>query len=70
MKKYIGNLQKFAEKIWYPPFLSVLSLIDVFVLFIPVDGLMISSVLLTPKRWKILGLLVGLGSILGALLLG
>lgn len=62
-------LQKFADRIWYAPFIGLLAAVDNFVVIIPTDGILISSSMLTPRRWFILGLNVAIGSTLGAIIL-
>lgn len=62
-------MQKFADRIWYPPFVGLLAALDNFVVVIPTDGILISSSMLKPKRWFILGVNIAAGSTLGAILL-
>lgn len=62
-------LQQFVNRIWYPPLLGLLAAFDNFVVVVPTDGLLVSSCMLTPRRWFSLGLLTSLGSTLGAALL-
>ena len=69
IKKSIQILQKFADRIWYPPFIGMLAALDNFVMIIPNDGILISSSMLTPRRWLTLGLSVAIGSTLGAIIL-
>ncbi len=68
-RKYVKVLQKFADRIWYPPFIGLLAAIDNVVLFIPSDGILVSSSMLTPKRWFALALNVTIGSTIGAIAL-
>jgi membrane protein YqaA with SNARE-associated domain len=65
----IEHLQKFVDRVWYPPLLAVLAGLDNFVLIVPTDGLLISSSMLTPRRWWINSLCISLGSCAGALIL-
>ncbi len=66
---FLKQLQTYVDRFWYPPLTGLLAALDNFLIFIPTDGILISSVLLTPKRWPILALSVTIGSTLGALLL-
>ncbi len=66
IKHSILMLQKFADRIWYPPFIGVLAALDNLVLIIPNDGILISSSMLTPRRWFLLALCVAIGSTIGA----
>lgn len=66
---YIRGLQRFAGRWWYPPLIGLFAIIDNFVFIIPSDGILISSVLLTPKRWLLLALTTTIGSAIGALIL-
>lgn len=71
--KWISNtvslLQRFANRSWYPSVVGGLAALDNIILVIPNDGILISSSLLTPKRWWQLTLWTAIGSTLGALLL-
>ncbi|MBC7420634.1 MAG: hypothetical protein H7328_07895 [Bdellovibrio sp.] len=69
LRKYIKILQKYADRIWYPPLIGMLAAIDNFVIIIPNDGILISSSMLTPRRWFTLALCVAIGSTLGSILL-
>ncbi|MGE0634700.1 MAG: VTT domain-containing protein, partial [Pseudobdellovibrionaceae bacterium] len=62
-------LQKYTNRWWYAPLIALLALIDHFVIIIPTDGLLVSSVMLNPKRWIANSLIVTLGSSIGALML-
>lgn len=67
VQRSILSLQRFANRIWYPPFIGALAALDNFIIVIPNDGILISSSMLTPKRWIFLALCVAIGSALGAL---
>lgn len=69
IRKYIKVLQKYADRIWYPPLIGMLAALDNFLIIIPNDGILISSSMLTPRRWFALALNVAIGSTLGALIL-
>jgi len=69
IKTYVRFLQQYVDRIWYPPLIGLLSAIDNFVIVIPTDGILISSSMLTPKRWLSLALWVTFGSTIGAVLL-
>ena len=69
IRKYIKILQKYADRIWYPPFIGILAALDNFVVVIPNDGILISSSMLTPRRWFALAASVAIGSTLGAIIL-
>lgn len=62
-------LQKHVERLWYPPFVGLLAALDNVVIIIPNDGILISSSMLTPRRWVFLALSVAIGSTIGALAL-
>lgn len=70
ISEYVSVVQRFVDRIWYPPFIGLLAALDNLILIIPNDGLLISSSMLVPKRWFALALSVAIGSALGALLLG
>ncbi|MBK9039849.1 MAG: hypothetical protein IPL83_11925 [Bdellovibrionales bacterium] len=69
IRKKIRHLQLFADRIWYPPILGFLAALDNLILVIPNDGLLISSSMLTPRKWLVLAINVTIGSTLGALAL-
>ena len=69
IKKSVTALQKFADRFWYPPFIGFLAALDNVVMVIPNDGILVSSAMLTPKRWFRLALCVAIGSTLGAIAL-
>ena len=63
-------LQRYADRWWYPPLIAVLAFADAFIIVVPTDGLLVSAVMLSPKRWIYSAILVSLGSSLGAIALG
>lgn len=63
------QLQGFADRPWYLPFIAFLGGLDLFILIVPTDGLLISYVLLRPKHWIRAFVFLTLGCTLGALLL-
>lgn len=60
---------KYADRWWYPPFIGLLAFADLFILVIPTDAILISAVILSPKRWAITGAMVAAGSALGSVAL-
>lgn len=68
--RVIARLERHADRPWYTFAVTFLAAIDLFVAIIPIDGLLISSVLLKPKRWVSLAILMSGGSALGAFVLG
>ena len=69
IKSYVRFLQRFVDRVWYPPLIGFLSALDNFIIIIPNDGILISSSMLTPKRWFNLAVCVSIGSTIGAMLL-
>ena len=65
----VAALQRHIDRIWYPPLIGFLAALDNLVIIIPNDGILISSSMLTPRRWLVLALSVTIGSTLGALAL-
>lgn len=65
----IKRLQRHADRVWYPPLIGLLAALDNFLVIVPTDGILISSTMLTPKRWLGLALSIALGSTIGALAL-
>ena len=66
---WLRQLQFFSDQAWYGPIIGSLALADNFVFIIPTDGILISSTILSPRKWVIFGLCVGFGTTLGAVLL-
>jgi membrane protein YqaA with SNARE-associated domain len=66
LKSYVATVQGFADRYWYPPFIGFLAALDNFIIIIPNDGILISSSMLTPKRWLWLAFCVAVGSTIGA----
>lgn len=62
-------LQNYVDRFWYPPLLGLLAALDNVLVVIPNDGLLISSAMLTPRRWFFLALSVAIGSTVGAAVL-
>jgi hypothetical protein len=69
MQKIIQRFHRYVQKPWYGPLIALLAAADHFVVVIPTDGLLISSVLSTPKKWIQFSLWIIIGSTLGAFLL-
>ncbi|MGE3261948.1 MAG: hypothetical protein AB7K68_09230 [Bacteriovoracia bacterium] len=67
IKAYVKILQRYVHRVWYPPLIGLLAALDNILVFIPSDGILISSSMLIPRRWFILAFSVALGSALGAL---
>jgi membrane protein YqaA with SNARE-associated domain len=69
LKRWFGVLQKYADRWWYAPLIGLLAAADLFLVVIPTDGLLISAVMLSPRRWIYFAFMVSFGSALGCLLL-
>lgn len=69
IQKYVTNLEKFADRAWYPPLIGFLAALDSLVMIIPTDGILIASTMIIPRRWPIHAICVTIGSTLGALIL-
>lgn len=66
---WLEALRRHGDRPWYGPALAGLALVDVFLVFVPTDGIVVSSAMLTPRRWFSIAAWVTLGSTAGALLL-
>ena len=66
---YVLKLEKFADRIWYPPLIGILAILDNLIIIIPNDGILVASSMLVPKRWAIFAISVAIGSTIGAVLL-
>jgi membrane protein YqaA with SNARE-associated domain len=69
VRKVLKRFQSFADRPWYFPFLGFLAALDFYIFIVPTDALLVSSVLLRPKKWVSAFFWVGLGSALGAVAL-
>jgi membrane protein YqaA with SNARE-associated domain len=67
IRSYVQFLQRYVDRIWYPPLVGILAALDNFVVVIPNDGILISSSMLVPKRWFALATCIAVGSTVGAL---
>lgn len=63
------RVERYVQKPWYPEFLGLLAALDSFVVVIPTDGLLVTSVAAAPKRWLVLAFWTTLGSTVGAVIL-
>lgn len=66
MQTWIAELQRHAESWWYAPLIGLLAGLDHFIIVVPTDGLTVSAVLLHPKKWVQVFLMVAIGSTIGA----
>lgn len=66
-ERFTAFFRLHADRWWIPPLIAASAFADLFVLVIPTDGLLVSYVILAPRRWIYAGLWVALGSALGAL---
>jgi membrane protein YqaA with SNARE-associated domain len=69
MKSWVASIQKFIDQWWYNYFVGFLAGFDHLALVIPTDGLVVSSAMINPKKWKHLAICTAIGSTLGAVLL-
>lgn len=69
VNQFFNRLKLSVNQWWYLPLIAVLTFLDIFVLFIPTDAILISSVLIQPKRWKQFVFAVALGAIISAIVL-
>jgi membrane protein YqaA with SNARE-associated domain len=67
VQSFVRMLQRYGYRWWYAPLVSLLAFADAFVVVIPTDGLLVSAVMLAPRRrWIYSCLIVTLGSAAGA----
>lgn len=64
--KWFLRLQRFSARAWYPELVGALGGLDLWIIVVPIDGIVISSVLLQPRRWMRFVFSVSILSTLGA----
>jgi membrane protein YqaA with SNARE-associated domain len=69
IQTYVLILEKYTDRIWYPPLIGLLAALDNLIIIIPNDGILIASSMIAPKRWAIFALNVAIGSTIGAITL-
>lgn len=62
--------RELVDRKWYPLLIGFLTFLDVFTIVVPSDGILVSSVLLRPKRWARTAFAMTIGSFLGGALFG
>lgn len=66
IRRWVGRLQPYAEKWWFPPFSAALSAGATLSLSIPVGPMLMALVTLNPRRWRA----VVVASVLGSAVAG
>lgn len=69
IRKIARRIQRYANRIWFPPLLLFLAAIDVLVIIIPTEGILISSSMVIKKRWMLFALFASIGATIGSLIL-
>jgi membrane protein YqaA with SNARE-associated domain len=73
MKTFFARWTKFfrrySDRWWAAPLIGLTAFADLFVIVIPTDGLLVSTVMLAPRRWIYTAVVVALGSSFGAVAL-
>jgi membrane protein YqaA with SNARE-associated domain len=69
IKIWVKRLQFFVDRVWYFPVVGVLAGLDLFILVVPTDAILVSSVMMRPRKWVQAAVCVALGSSFGALFL-
>lgn len=69
IRRQVLRMEAYADRPWYPFLIGLLAGLDNLVIVVPTDGILISSILLQPKRWIRMALAITVGSSLGALIL-
>lgn len=70
MKPIIHMIQKAEKHVnrpWYPFAVALLSFLDLFIFVIPIEAVMITSIMAAPKRWISISLFTIAGFMLGTL---
>jgi membrane protein YqaA with SNARE-associated domain len=70
ISRIIALLERFCDRPWYLPAIGFIAAADLFVCVVPTEGLLISSVILQPRRWIRTFVWMSVGSAIGATALG
>ena len=65
LSPFRAGLERMVDHWLFYPGLALCCALDVFVFIVPTDGLVVSSTLLRPQRWKLIALVAAVGSALG-----
>lgn len=60
-------MQKHIDQWWYLPLMGLLAGLDHYIIILPIDAMMVSCVLIHPKKWVSTALWFAFGSALGAI---
>lgn len=63
---FLKWVQHYSDRPWYPEFIGVLAALDYWILILPTDGLVISGVIFSPKRWLRYAIMIPILSTIGA----
>jgi|GEM_PF-996362 len=69
-RQWLGHLETYADRAWYLPLTAFLAGIDLFIVIVPTEAILVSTVLLRPRRWWVPVLWMSIGSAIGAAALG
>jgi membrane protein YqaA with SNARE-associated domain len=64
--KLISKLRHYRDCWWYMPFMAFLAAIDAYIFVVPIEAIMIPTVLLNRRRWLSVAIWMTAGSALGA----
>lgn len=70
LKQFIEKLTLYVDRPWYVPLMGFLVFIDLFVGFIPSEAVLVKTVLLKPRSWVLITVVLISSSALGAVTLG
>ena len=68
IKIFLSEFHQYVEKPWYPYIMGVIAFVDYFLIIIPLDAMVVASIIACRKRWFMISLWTTLGSSLGAVL--
>jgi len=66
--RFVRRLERYVKKPWYPILLAFSATLDLFIFVIPIDTLLITSVLSVPRRWLVLSACTTVGFVMGCFL--
>jgi membrane protein YqaA with SNARE-associated domain len=66
-RQQLHGLYRLVSRPWYPFLLGLLAAADIFLVFLPTDGMLVASIMLERRKWLVQSVFLAIGSTIGAL---